>query len=1595
MPQRSPFLVSNSHGTLKRAGMSSIALRWITAGFFLIITLARMSSSAGAVSCSMPNDSNYYGSNIGFQYVGQACPESGKYIYNRFELNCSLDGFAEGLNRVMGSTPRTPDEMQTLLTDYYNNVIISDPYNAYYIRNLKVFRNSTGSSFVFVVPAYSQYHQSIDGKDMGSSSYAYWPTFNSLDFGLFNYPSGQTPPCCIDVPTPLVNAVKPGLSELIPIESNITANYPVTWELLVNNIQTSGTNTSQIPFNGKLQNGDPFLPGIYDATLTIKSPGCTDVPTTFQVPVTEPPNDSACFGCFGSDANLAGGALTHSDRIISINSGLLPLALSIDYNSQDASTSTLGPYWRHSLDITLSDAGHDALLLRSGGTKRLYTYSNGLYFAPAGDHGTLTGGPGSAHTLTYTDGTVFDFAADGRISTIKDRYQNQLAFDYSSGPLTTVSDSTGRKLTFGYSGGIVQSVTDPTGNSYTFIPSEEGKLWKVVNPVANTDNVPTYFEYTYNATNGLLQSRKDPNGNTTQYTYDTDSVTNTKRAKTSVDPDGLANPAYHTRTITYPPTPTTPSTGNIQILTTSVIEKDGGNWTYSYDVKKGSLTSVSNAETGNTTQYYYDATGNLKAITVPFNGATRLTTFYSYDGNGNLLTETDPVDISGYPTLQAMGYDLGEVSLGYLASLTPPITTAVSYSWDGFSRITQISNLRDTTALTTTISYTTEQGTDYELTTITDPENNVSKIRSYPATNADRGKIKEIEDGNFGTTGNKTVFSYYPVVENDAKSGQLKDIIGIDNVKTTFTDYDWNGNPKGITVHDKDGVLVPVSTTMAYDALNRLRGITRTLTTQNKILTNTFDFNQNGALTTKDPQQNADSTSGTRYDFNYNNKVKQITDALSHVSTLTYGGQDGGIDQLTSVKDPRQVARGTNGKSTQFKYDKLGRLEREIDPNNKVIRYAYYGNGLLMGKYDATSGDPGTLLMSYTYNNRGQLLTKTRSDNSYDQYTYKANGYLETATTRNTDGSILISYSFDWYKNGWLKSVTDITAGLPGTPIANYDLYDGIGQRKTVRFFSGTADQREIIYDYDTANRPWHIKDDFGTSGNATDDITFTYDYDSRGRRWHLAYPGIDPIVATYGFDDFDRLTGIEHKITSGAVIASVAYPTFDGADNRKSKTTDTTAETYIYDLLYRIYQTATPSGTEQFLYDEAGNRTYGPGPMDIRYVTDPDSNKMTSGRLLDYGYDNRGNQTTRTVPTATDKSWTQYWDSEDRLTRVEKIKEIKDANGAVVRTDKRTVTFSYDPFGRRIGKTFAITQTPTGGSASTVAAATWKFVYDNEDIVFEIYTELNKAAEKTFNLHGPGIDEPLALVRGGQYYTYHADGLGSIIAIADQSKAIVERYSYDTYGMTTPELGFRNTYTFTGRELDKEVGLQYYRARYKDLLDGNFIGKDPLSFSAGDVNLWGYVQNNPINFIDPSGLFSFNPVTRNLIAALTTGGVPRAIEVLELMSNSKADRYLIQLRNIQNIFNKYPLSSGKCYELADNLVNYFNKVGVKPITHLIQPTRRLVIIGEQGFWDHKVVQVGNRIYDAYTGSSGLLVSEYIDMLNKLNGVGNWSAPFK
>ncbi|MGC2531302.1 MAG: RHS repeat-associated core domain-containing protein [Candidatus Acidiferrum sp.] len=165
-------------------------------------------------------------------------------------------------------------------------------------------------------------------------------------------------------------------------------------------------------------------------------------------------------------------------------------------------------------------------------------------------------------------------------------------------------------------------------------------------------------------------------------------------------------------------------------------------------------------------------------------------------------------------------------------------------------------------------------------------------------------------------------------------------------------------------------------------------------------------------------------------------------------------------------------------------------------------------------------------------------------------------------------------------------------------------------------------------------------------------------------------------------------------------------------------------------------------------------------------------------------------------------------------------------------------VTFKYDPFGRRIYK--------SSSSATSV------YAYDGDNLIEETNSSGSVVARYA---QTENIDEPLAMLRSSATSYYQADGLGSITSLSNAAGALAQTYTFDSFGNQTASTGsLTNSFRYTAREFDSETSLYYMRARYFDPQVGRFISEDPIGFS-GDINVYRYSFNSPVNLDDPSGL--------------------------------------------------------------------------------------------------------------------------------------------
>ncbi|RII25980.1 MAG: hypothetical protein CXR30_17610 [Geobacter sp.] len=1193
-----------------------------------------------------------------------------------------------------------------------------------------------------------------------------------------------------------------------------------TWTISVAGRTYNGSGTpAYFTWDGKNDAGMLVNPGTYTATITATSAdgSCTDtkqVSITVEKPV-EPVSatcETSLEFCSGSSTNIGTGSVSHEQVLFTAKGPTSDLSFVLQYNSLDSLSGSLGASWTHNFDIALENGADGAKIFRQGFKRAIYTLSDTTYVAPANDFSSLVHNADGTYTISLRNGDKYHFDASGIITAIDSRYGRELDFLYFDAfnlKYAEIYDQSQRTIYFIKEGNLIRKFVDPNNKVYdiSYTGTTNPRLNLVINP--DPDNPGTnYWSYSYDGESSRMTTKRDPNGNVTTYSYYADG-----RMKDAIDPEGDPvkglSAAGHTRSVLY-------DTANQQTgpRQTSFYEKNGAVWQNIYDPYQGVLKQIVSPGGGKITDYFYYSNGSLKAKSEPYGDGKQLTTFYRYDVYGNITDISEPIDF----TTVAASYlpqGIDTLDINSFDNADSPIKWATRYTYDyaNYDQIASAIDLRGSIPLTTTFQRSVESDTGLLLTQITAPGKiSGETLVSYQRQNPD-GTLASITDAN----GKTTSFGYYPF-NGTAADGMLESITQPNSVKTLFTSYDAYGNATSLTRKDTTSTSVPVTTTKSYNTLNRLNTVlTSVATPPYTSLNYQYFYDMAGNLTTVIDPENRQ----TQYKHNYQGKTTDIIDDRNNKSQLLYSGSGcsscgSGIDQLNTVQDANHVAKGVEG--TVYRYDELGRLEFETDPLGNVLHYTYYDNGLLKTMADATEGGD-SLLATYYYNTRGQITDKSFSDGTAEHYTYYPSGQLQTA------GNQHITYTYTWYDNGWLKDVTDDQ----GRKIT-YDDYDPLGQRKQVTIMAGSADQHIISYDYDSANRPWHI---YGTG-------TIAYDYDARGRKHSLAYLGLQTSTE-YGYDDLDRLTTVTHS-SGGSSFAVYGYPEYDGMGNRKSRT-GSSPEGYGYDELYRLISRVVAGGTENFTYDAAGNRLTGPSPKDIGYQYD-DANQMTMGRTFGHTYDNQGNQISRIVGGSADKSWTLTWDRQNRLTQMEKIK------GA----ESQILTFKYDPMGRRIEKKFVLTR---DGSIKT---STWTYVYDQRNIALEIYKDPNNMTTKTFYTHGPGIDEPLAMERRGQYdlyshvYHFHADGLGSIAAITDSSRNVVQSYSYSAYGIPKATTGFRNSYQFAGREWDKESHLYFNRARYFDPYDGIFISRDPLSFAAGDYNLYRYVENNPINWFDPDG---------------------------------------------------------------------------------------------------------------------------------------------
>jgi RHS repeat-associated protein len=635
------------------------------------------------------------------------------------------------------------------------------------------------------------------------------------------------------------------------------------------------------------------------------------------------------------------------------------------------------------------------------------------------------------------------------------------------------------------------------------------------------------------------------------------------------------------------------------------------------------------------------------------------------------------------------------------------------------------------------------------------------------------------------------------------------------------------------------------------------------------------------------------------------------TDCVSITSSttgITWTAYDA---DWTTVTDPA-------GKMRRLRKDGLGRVVEVVeDPSglNSSTTYTYDPLGNLL---TVTQGSQEQ--RSFSYSSLGRLMSAHNPESGTTTYTYYDSGDLATHTDSrgNTKKSMM---TYDVLHRILTKSYND----NPTTPNVTYTYYlagtdpaPNIGQLKSV-----STSVASTTYTYNQLGMVLGSTQTItGYSGGS---LTFSYEWYPSGALYRIQYPSGRWIYNDV--DDAGRTNKVYSSVKPYADLTTSAVPNPFAADGRiaQMKLGNGLYETRNYSApgsptIYRLGDSLgsgsrtqleynfsgtqnngnlasqviiRPGGnwTQNFSYDginrlsagyEVGgyNRTYGYDRWGNRYVSSstglahPDTSEPTSSGDFNtknqlrtspgvYNYDTAGNQLTY-------GAFTLGYDAENRNTTV---------------SGSDSMTYSYDGDGRRVKKVW----TPAGGTIVITY-----YVYDALGQLAAEYSSQAPANTGTSYIFSDMLDSARTITSDSKTVTECYDYLpfGRMLSSSDNARSSIGCYPAAPDTQITSGIDQK----FTGKERDAETGLDYFGARYYSSPQGRFITPDPLLTSAEisnpqSWNRYSYVQNNPLIYIDPLGLFIWDSSAGG---SLTTPQIEQLILTTnDLIYKSELERWL------------------------------------------------------------------------------------------------------
>lgn len=1085
--------------------------------------------------------------------------------------------------------------------------------------------------------------------------------------------------------------------------------------------------------------------------------------------------------------------------------------------------------------ITYPDTSYEDYTYNSLGLLTTVREKNGSFTKHTYD--TTTGSPTAGLRLSTTRGLPTSTATTGGETTT---FTWHLPGNSSGSPARTLASETnprGRTTSFEYDhAGRLTKTTYPDGSFRQLVLDDFGNK-------LNEFDGSSLEEWTYDDFRRPLTHTNAASGVTT-YDYGLNGsscscygsgaptlVTSPAGRKTLRAYDLMGRLTSETQGYTSADAATTTRTYDVLGRLTSVGDPDGFFTNYTYDSQGRTLTTAQAPYTLNLiTSHTYSPFGDTLSTTAP---GSRTTTMV-YDKMSRPVTITDPLG-----TVTSVTYDLG----GRRTAVTEAFGTAsartTGFAYNLFDRLTTTTYADATTTSQTyhpggeTASSTDELGrtTTSDTTLVTWTDSLSQSWTSFARTTTDPA-------GNTTTT-------YGPPM---AFTGGTRRIVSPGGrIAESFIDELGRSTlVRSGLVTATSGLTADVSdTVMTHDADGLVLTATVDPTGLNLTTTNTYD-----AL----------------------GRTKTSTDPLNRTTTYTYDKR--GNRTKTKLPDNREHLAT---------FDALSRQLTTTDPKNQTITYTYWYET----SQQLTLKDARNNITNWTYNLRGQILTKTYPNGDDHAYTYDALGRIATHTTPLNH---VCTYTYDlrdrqtlanwntttpdtaktYWANGLLKSIdngvsksdyaynsrnllTSETQTLSGQSarVVSYD-YDADGLRTDLAYPSAQA----IEY-------TWNARAQLETVVADTPPPLATYTYDKAGRNTALVHE--NGITESKSYDAASQLLANTH-LKGGTPVSGHGY-TLDSTGRRTAETFadgSTPTRSYGYDTADQVTAaTYSSSQTDTYAYDAMGNRTTATiasqGGGTISYGTANTANQYTTiTGLTPISHDANGNLLQQNGVTYT-------WDSENRLlTLTPNTPALGD----------KSLVHTYDGNHRRVTRT---TREWTSTGWSTLE--TLHFIYDGWNVIeeYSIATTATLHRTRTWGNDLGGADVSSASLQnaggvGGLLlteeitgstttaYHFHYDGNGNVTEITDLNGNPAATYRYDAFGNTlvaTGSYATSNRYRFSTKPLDSEVAnapLYYYGYRYYDPTTGRWPSRDPIEENGG-INLYGFVGNDGINRLDNLGL--------------------------------------------------------------------------------------------------------------------------------------------